>query len=65
MFAVGQESCREERVAPGDRLALFTISQVKTVLSRLILWDSAAAISSDGCCWKGSPSWKFSWKVSA
>ena len=59
-----QETYREERVAPGDRLAIFNISQVKTMFSKLIPQDSAAAISSGGWRWKGSCSWKFSWKVS-
>lgn len=59
-----QETYREERVAPGDRLAIFNISQVKTMFSKLIPQDSAAAISSGGWRWKGSCHWKFSWKVS-
>lgn len=47
-----QISCREERGAPGDKFVLVHISQVKTMFSKLILWEAAAAASSDGACFE-------------
>lgn len=45
---------REERMACDGSLAIFNTSRIKTVCSKLIPWASAAALTTDGWCGKGS-----------